>query len=187
MRAIAFLEYGAILGGLVAMAAGHFFVAPKAFHLGVFLVGAGLALGGLESLFTRRMSFRFAGDAAERYEGAPALIWGSMALLAGSAVIAAAYLLSEGLGRAALDYLVRRPAPALAAAGVLIAGSGALLFFNPHGRRGVARWLLVRLPRVLLGLVLVLAGIAAVGVAAWDWFEPRTIDRLLRALPGLRR
>lgn len=185
MRGLAFLEYGAILGGVIAMIAGHLFAASKALHLGVFLVGVGLALGGMESLFTRQISFRFSADAGEGYAGTPAVIWGLMALLVGSITIAAAYLLTQGLGSAAWEHLVRRPGPALAAGGLLLTGAGALLMFNRRGRSGLWRTLLVRLPRIVAGLTLAAAGLAAIGVGIWDWLEPRTFDRLWRALPGM--
>jgi hypothetical protein len=58
MRMLAFIEFTAILIGIVGMIAGHFLVIPKGFNLGVFLVGAGIALGGLESVATRHMGFR---------------------------------------------------------------------------------------------------------------------------------
>ncbi|MGQ0522085.1 MAG: hypothetical protein ACT4P8_00305 [Betaproteobacteria bacterium] len=60
MRLLALLEYTLVIVGIIGMIAANFFFLPKGFHLGIFLVGAGLAVGGLESLFARRMSFRFA-------------------------------------------------------------------------------------------------------------------------------
>lgn len=197
MRLFAFLEYTAVIVGIIGMVASRFFFLPKGFHLGLFLIGAGFALGGLESLFARRMSFRFASHAGEGYDGAPAMIWGGMALLIGAALIGAAYLMEQGLWHTTVNRLMRRPGPGIAAAGLLVAGTGALLMFNPR-RHGIWWTLFVRIPKTLLGLLLLVAGFAAVGLGVWEWFDPhayglfsrhareyfdyRTIERLWRSL-----
>lgn len=182
MRLLTFLEYCAIVVGIIAMAAAKFFAIPKGFNLGVFLIGAGIALGGLESLATRRMSFRTSSEAGENYAGAPAVIWGLMALLVGAAVIASAYLMDAGLWQTTVNTLTRRPGPAMAGLGLVAAGAGALLMFNPSGRRGVWWTLLVRVPKTIVGLVLVVAGLAAVGLGAWEWVDPRAYDRFVRGM-----
>ena len=181
MRFFAFLEYTAVIVGVIGMIASKFFYLPKGFDLGLFLVGAGFALGGLESLFTRRMSFRFASHAGEGYTGAPALIWAGMALLIGAAFIASAYLMEQGVWRTTVNGLMRRPAPLLAAGGLILAGAGALLMFNRSGRRGVWRMLLVRIPKTMVGLVLVVAGLAGVALGVWEWLDPRSFERIARA------
>jgi len=156
MRFFAFLEYTAVIVGVIGMIASKFFYLPKGFDLGLFLVGAGFALAGLESLFTQRMSFRFASHAGEGYAGAPALIWAGMALLIGAAFIASAYLMEEGLWRTTVNGLMRRPAPLLAAGGLIAAGAGALLMVNPR-QHGIWWTLFVRVPKTLLGLLLIAA------------------------------
>ena len=180
MRLLTFLEYCAIVVGIIAMAAAKLFAIPKGFHLGLFLVGAGIALGGLESLATRRMSFRTASDAGANYAGAPAVIWGLMALLVGAAVIASAYLMDAGLWRSTVSYLTRRPGPVMAGLGLVVAGAGALLMFDRSGRRGLWRTLLVRVPKTIVGLVLVVVGLAAVGLGVWEWLNPKAFDRVAR-------
>ena len=183
MRLIAFIEYAALVIGVIAMIAGPFFALPRGFHLGVFLVGAGIALGGIEALATRRMCFRAAEDAYEAYAGAPAMIVGMMALIVGTGVIAAAYLLADGQWHATMAYLARRPAPVLVAAGLLLAGAGALMMLNPQGRRGLAWTLLVHLPMSLGGLILVAGGLAGIGLGVWEWLEPLAFDRFVGKLP----
>lgn len=183
MRLIAFTEYAALVIGLIALIAGHFFELPKGVHLGVFLIGAGILLGGLESIVTLQMGFRLSEDAYEDYAGPPALIVGGMALLVGAGLIAAAYLLAEEQWYAALNYLARRPAPVLAAAGVLLSGLGLLMMLNPQGRMGLAWTLLVRVPRWLLGFVVVAAGFAGLGLAVWEWLEPLAFDAFVSRLP----
>jgi uncharacterized membrane protein YidH (DUF202 family) len=182
MRLLTFLEYCAVVVGIIGIAAAQWFALPKGFHLGVFLIGAGIALGGLESLATRRMSFRTSSEAGEDYAGAPAVIWGLMALLVGAAVIASAYLMDAGLWRTTVNYLTRRPGPVMAGLGLVVAGAGALLMFNRSGRRGVWRMLLVRIPKTVVGLVLVVAGLAGVALGVWEWFDPKDFDRIARGM-----
>lgn len=183
MRLIAFIEYAAVIIGLIALIAGHFFQLPKGVHLGVFLIGAGMLLGGLESIVTLRMGFTFSEDAYEAYAGTPALIVGVMAFLIGAGVIATAYLLAEGQENAAANYLARRPAPVLIAGGVLLCCAGVLMMLNPQGRFGWAWTLVVRVPRWLLGFVVLGAGIAAIGLGVWEWVEPLAFDEFVGKLP----
>jgi uncharacterized membrane protein YidH (DUF202 family) len=183
VRLIAFIEYAAVIAGIAGIIAGRFFGLAKGFDLGVFLVGAGIALGGLESVVTQRMGFRSSEDAGEAYAGAPALIVGFMALLIGIAVIASAYLLAEGLWPRTAGYLARRPAPLLAAAGALAIGAGVLMVLNPRGRSGWVWRLVVYVPRSLLGVLLVGAGIAAIAAGALEWLDPQAFADLARKLP----
>ena len=183
MRLIAFLEYVAVVIGVVAMIAGHFFALPKAFHLGVFLVGAGIALGGIEALFTRRMPFRPSQDAYENYAGAPALIVGLMALVVGAGAIASAYLLDMAQWHATVHSLMRRPAPLLGVAGLFLIGIGVLMTLNPLGRHSWAWRILVYAPRIALGILVIAAGIAVSGLGAWEWLEPEAFDVFVAKLP----
>jgi hypothetical protein len=179
VRLIAFVEYAAVVVGIIGMIAGRFFALPKGFDLGVFLIGAGIALGGIEALLTQRMCFRPSEDAYEDYAGAPAVIVGLMTLLVGAGVIGAAYLLADGLWASTVSQLMRRPAPLLIAAGLLLIGIGVLMMLNPRGRVGLAWTLLVRVPRSLLGFLLVVAGLAAIGLGGWEWLEPLAYDRFV--------
>lgn len=183
MRIVAFVEFAAVIIGIIAVIAGEYFALARGVHLGVFLIGAGIALGGLESVYTRRMCFRAAEDAYEDYAGAPALIVGLMALIIGTGIIASAYLLADGLWHATVYRLARRPAPVLIAAGLLLIGSGVLMVLNPRGRRSLAWTILVRAPRSLLGIILALGGLAGIGLGAWEWLEPQAFDRFVRILP----
>jgi hypothetical protein len=187
VRLIAFIEFAAVIIGVIAMFAGQFLALPKGFHLGVFVTGAGIAFGGIEAIATRRMCFRASEDAYEAYAGAPALIAGMMALLVGTALIATAYLLAEGQWHTTVNYLMRRPAPVLIAAGLLLMGIGALMMLNPEGRRGLAWTLLVYFPRSLAGFVLVVGGLAGIGLGVWEWLEPLAFDGLVRKLTTVGR
>jgi hypothetical protein len=183
VRLIAFFEYVAVLIGVVAMIAGQLFALPKAFHLGVFLVGAGIALGGIEAIFTRRMPFRPADDAYENYAGAPAMIVGLMALVVGAGAIASAYLLDMAQWHATVHSLMRRPAPLLAVAGLFLIGIGVLMTLNPQGRHGWVWRILVYAPRSAVGILVIAAGIAVIGLGAWEWLEPKAFDAFVAKLP----
>jgi len=177
MRLLAFVEYSAIAVGVVGIAAGQEFGKPEALHLGVFLVGAGIALGGLESVATRTMGFRFAERAAERHADAPAVIFGLMALLVGAATIGAAYLLADASWTRTLEILRRRPGPVYAAAGFMIAGIGLLLIMDAWRREGTVWRLLVGIPETLVGGILLVVGSGAIGAGAWQWYEPQSFTR----------
>lgn len=168
MNLLGFIELAALVIGVIAAIAGEFFGLHKGLHLGVFLIGAAFALGGLESLGTRRMCFRLSEDAGEAYAGTPAVAVGIVVLMIGAAAIAAAYLLSDGLFHSALARLSRRPAPALAAGGVLLACAG-LFFMTAMGIVGR-----------LFGALLLLAGIAGVALGAWEWTDPAAFDEFAR-------
>jgi len=185
MRFLALLEYAAIVLGATGLVASKIFLAPKAFHLGLFLIGAGLAVGGLEAAVSRQWSLRFRADAAEAYAGWPSIVWGMMLLVAGGGFIAAAYLMDAGRWSAMIAHLGRRPGPLLAAAGLLLTGSGALALFEPRRPHG-GRSLPARLVRWMLALALLLAGLAAMAAGLLEWMEPQAFQRLLRALPSLR-
>lgn len=182
MRFLAFIEFAAVIVGVIAVIAGHFFALPKGAYLGIFLVGAGITLGGFESVATHRMGFRTSEDQYEVYAGAPAVIFGLMALLIGSGIVANAYLLNDGLWYSTLQHLTRRPAPLLITVGLLIIGVGALMTLNPRGRVGLAWTLLVRAPRWLLGVVLALVGLASIALGVWEWLDPPDFDRFTRSV-----
>jgi hypothetical protein len=183
MRLIAFLEYAAVVIGIVAMIAGKFFALAKGFHLGVFLVGAGIALGGIEGAFTRRMPFRPSDDAFENYAGLPALIVGLIALTIGAGTIWAGYLLEQAQWHAMVQYLMRRPAPLLAAAGMFSIGVGVLMLLNPLGHHSWVWRILVYAPRAAVGILVIAAGVAGISLGAWEWQDPKAFAAFVEKLP----
>lgn len=188
MRLTAFLQYAALVIGALGMLAGHFFALPKGFNLGVFVAGAGFALGGIDALVTRRMPFRPSDDVYENYAGPPAVIVGLMVLAVGAAMIASAYLLDNDQWRATLNYLRRHPAPLLAAAGLVLVGFGVLMMLNPQGRSGWIWRILVYFPRWLAGVVVLAAGVALLVLGAWEWLYPQSAQAFIRgAVASLQR
>ena len=173
MRIAGFIEYAALVVGGVGMLASHTFDQPRGFQLSLCVVGTGIVLGGLESVFTGRSGFRWANDSGEAYAGTPAIVWGLMLLTVGCAVIGSAYLIAEGSWATAVSHLARRPGPALVVGGLLLAGSGFLLILTSRGRASVAWMLLIRVPKVLVGFVLLNLGYLAVLLGIWEWLDPR--------------
>lgn len=88
------------------MIAGGYLALPRRFRFGVFLIGAGILLGGLESIVTRRMEFRVSDDAFEAYAGAPVLIAAGL-LVIGIGVLMMLY--PHGRSGLAWTLLVRVP------------------------------------------------------------------------------
>lgn len=183
MRLLSFLEIIAVIIGSIGMIAGQFFGLTKGFNLGVFVAGAGLALGGLDSLVTRRMVFRPSDEVYENYAGTPALIVGLMVLAVGAGMIAAAYLLDQDRWHLTVNYLMRRPAPLLALGGLFLIGVGVLMMLNPQGRSSWVWRILVYFPRSLAGLVVIAAGLALIGIGVWEWLEPQAAHAFIRTLP----
>ena len=177
MRIVGFVEYSALVVGGLGLLASHTFSQPKGFQLSLCVIGAGIVLGGLESIFTGRGGFRWASDSGDAYAGAPSFVWGLMLLAVGGAVIAAAYLLADGSWSSVVGQLMRRPGPALIVAGLLLAGAGFLLLV-PRGRSGAAWAVLVRIPKTLAGIVLLNLGYVAVALGAWEWLDPRGFEQV---------
>ena len=183
MRLVAFIEYAAVVIGIVGMIAGHFFHRPKFFLLGVFLFGAGFAFAGLMAVFTRRMAFRPADDAFEAYAGLPALIVGLMALAVGAGAIGSAYLLDLGQWHATVNHLMRRPAPLLAVGGLFFIGIGILMLLNPQGHHSWVWRILVYVPRSTVGILVIAAGVAGMVLGTWEWRDPNGFNAFAADLP----
>jgi hypothetical protein len=186
VRILALIEYAAIAIGIVAMIAGRFFDLHKGFELGIFLIGAASALGGIEGVVTQRMGLRSAEESYEVYAGTPALIVGILLLLAGAATIGAAYLIADGLWHSTILHLKMRPGSLLVASAVLLIGIGVLPMLNPRGSGGALWTLLVYVPRAFAGSILVLAGIVALALGAWESLDPRAFDDFVAKLPSWR-
>jgi hypothetical protein len=163
----------AIVIGAIAIFAGRHYALAKGVHLGILLIGAGLAMGGIESLYSRRMSLRFSEDAAEGYSGFRALVWGMMLLLAGAALIGYAYMLDVGVWPRAERLLKQNPGIVHIAAGMLLAGFSVLLFTDLDANRNRWQTLLLRVPRVILALLVLTCGVAGISAGAWQIADPQ--------------
>lgn len=177
MRIATFIAYCLmVLGAIGGFAANHFSL-PKGLYLGIFCVGAGLLVGALESLITRRMSLRAWDQTAAAYDGVPAVIWGVMLAMVAGCFIGAAYAMNAGRWKVVTAYLAQQPAPRYALAGLLLLGAGVLAFVNPHDARPWWKILFFRLPRVLFAVLVTGAALIALACAAWAWFDVRDFQK----------
>ena len=183
MRLVSFLAYIGLVIGAVGMLAGQFFGQAKGFNLGMFMAGAGFGIAGTDALITRRMPFRPSDDVYENYANLPAVIVGAMVFAVGAAMIGAAYLLDNEQWYSTVNYLTRRPAPLLAAGGLFFVGIGVLMMLNPQGRSSWAWRLLVYFPRSLIGLVVIAAGLAVIGLGVWEWLQPDAFRAFIKTVP----
>ena len=180
MRLLTFLEYAAIVVGAIAIYAGGHYALAKGVHLGIFLIGVGLAVAAIESLYSLRMSLRFSEDAAEGYSGFPAIVWGMMLLLVGGALIGYAYLLDVGLWPRAEHLLKRYPAIEYIVAGLFLAGFSVLLFTDTNANRKLWQTLLLRVPRVIIAVLVLTLGIVTITAGAWQIADPQGYAKVER-------
>lgn len=182
MRLLTFLEYTAIVIGVIAIFAGRHFGLANGVHIGIFVIGAGIAVAGLESLYTRQMSLRLSEAAA--YDGIPALVWGAMLLLLGGAIIGYAYLLDAGTWPRVVRFLQQYPGIVYAVAGLYLVGLSVLLFADPGSQRKWWQTLLFRVPRVIAAVLALTIGIAAIGAGAWQFVDREGYAKVERDLRG---
>lgn len=178
MGLLTFLEYAAIAIGAIAILAGQHFAMANGVHLGILLIGAGIAAGGIESLYTRGMSLRF--SEAPAYDGFPAIVWGLMLLLVGGSLIGYAYLLDSGTWPRAANLLKQYPGVVYVAAGLLLLGFSVLLFTDAGAQRKLWQTLLFRVPRVILAVLVLVCGVAGVVSGGWQIADPKSFAQVER-------
>ena len=178
-----FVEYCALIAGIVAVAQGRQSASERGVALGILIIGATLLLAGLVSIFTRRMSFRFLGSASTGYAGATALITGMMQVIVGGLAVAAAYALATRVWQASLDALSENPWPLLIPLGLLLIGAGLLLARRSSSYAGPSGTLLFIVPKTLAGLAALGAGAAVLVGWGWKIYDPTTFDSFVRLVP----
>jgi hypothetical protein len=177
MRISAFVEYALLGVGILGVAGGKLFGLPKGVELGIALVGLGFALAGLEAIISRQMSMRFSDYGWDDWMGAPAVIVGMMQLLIGLALVGSAYALNFGQWTRLLNFLSHRPGPLLAGIGLLVLGLGLVIIIVADRYGGKLRFIFVGLPRIAIGVVFLVAGIAIVAAGTWEWFHHPSFER----------
>ena len=192
MRLLTFLEYGAILTGAIGLLASTQFDVLKDSHLGLYLIGGGLAFAGAEALYSREMSLLFSGETAPRHSGFPAILWGLMLLCVGVACIGYAHLSDSGGWPQAAAKLALYPGGSYVAAGLLMIGISILMYVDSGSTRNWLSTLLLRVPRVLLAIVLLIVGITVTAGGTWQLldapgfavFQASAKSRIDKALEG---
>ena len=178
-----FVEYCVLFAGIYYIVEGRRAAAEQQVALGIGLVGAALLLGGLASIVTKRMSFRFYRSARTSYSGATTLIAGMMQLIVGSLTVAAAHALWTHAWQARLDALLTNPWPLLIPLGLLLIGAGLLLVRRSGGYVGFLGTVLFTLPKTLIGIVVLGAGAALLAGWAWNIYDPQAFLGFVRSLP----
>ena len=184
MSLLTLIEYAAIVIGAIAIFIGQHTALAKGVHLGIVVIGAGLAVAGIESLYSRRMSLRFSEDAAEGYSGFPALVWGAMLLLVGAAFIGWAYLLEAGDWHVAEAFVKHNPGIVYIVVGLFLAGLSVLLFRDTNANRKLWQTLLMRVPRVLVAVIALVGGLTVTGAGAWRMVDPPGYAQVERQARG---
>ena len=174
MRLLTFLEYAAILAGAIGLLASTHFDVLRDSLLGIYLIGAGLALAGAEALYSREMSLLYTGETAPRHSGFPAIVWGLMLLCVGGALIGYASLTEARIWPRVATTLQQYPGWSYLAAGLLMVGFSILLLVDSGGARGWLRTLLLRVPRVAFAAAILLGGIAVAAGGAWQLLDAQS-------------
>jgi hypothetical protein len=178
-----FVEYCALISGIFVVWTGWQSAAERHIALGVGLVGGALLLGGLASIVTKRMSFRFYADPRSGHAGAAAIIAGLMQLIAGGLAVAAAQALATHTWQARLDGLVVNPWPVLIPLALLLICAGLLMMRRSGDRVGPLGTVLYVVPKTLIGFAALGAGVAILGGGGWNIYDPQGFQSFLGQVP----
>jgi hypothetical protein len=178
-----FIEYCALISGIFFVWTGRQSAAERDLALGVGLVGGALLVGGLASIVTRRMSFRFYVDPRAGHAGAAAIIAGLMQLIAGGFAAAAAHALATHTWQARLDALHANPWPLLIPLALLLICAGLLMMRPSSGRVGPLGTALFLVPKTLIAIAALGAGAAILGGWGWKIYDPQAFQSFLSLVP----
>jgi hypothetical protein len=183
LNLLPFVEYCVLAAGIFFIVEGRRSAAERDVALGILLVGVALLLGGLASIVTKRMSFRFYRSARTSYAGATALITGVMQVIVAGLAVATAYALATHVWQANLDALLTNPWPLLIPLGLLLIGAGLLLVRRSSSYFGPLGTVLFILPKTLIGLAALGAGASVLVGWAWKIYDPQAFLSFVRLIP----
>jgi len=183
LNLLPFLEYCALISGTFVVWMGWQSAAERDVALGVGLVGGALLVGGLASIVTRRMSFRFHVHPHAGYAGAWAIIAGLMQLIAGGLAAAAAHAFATHTWQARLDALHANPWPVLIPLSVLLICAGLLMMRRSSDRVGPLGTALFVVPKTLIGFAALGVGAGILGGAGWQIYDPQGFQSFLGLVP----
>ena len=141
-------------------------------------------VGGLASILTRRMSFRFFFDPRAGHAGAPAIIAGLMQLIAGGLAAAATHALATNTWRARLDFLHTNPWPLLIPLALMMICAGLLMIRPSSDRVGPLGTMLFVVPKTLIAVSALVTGVSIIGGWGWKIYDPQAFQSFLSAVPG---
>lgn len=173
-----------LISGVVAWLVRGQYEQPWQLTLALLLSGLGLVAGGLETLLTQRgRLLDWLGQEGDDW-GFAFYPWAVVFFLAGLALLLAGILRSLGIASAFGAYLSQRPGVALFAGGIALFSAGLATVIGPASWRVTPVAFIIRLPSRLLGLVLTVAGLAAVILGLFEFLAPEAFDAWLQALLG---
>ena len=183
LNLLPFVEYCALFAGIYFAWTGWQAAAERDVALGVGLVGGALLVGGLASIVSKRMSFRFHVNPHAGYAGAWAIIAGLMQLIAGGLAAAAAHAFATQTWQARLDALQANPWPLLIPVALLLICAGLLMLRRSSDRVGPLGTVLYVVPRALIAVAALGAGAAILGGFGWKIYDPEAFQSFLAFLP----
>ncbi len=183
LNLLPFVEYCALVSGIYFVWTGRQSAAERDVALGVGLVGGALLVGGLASIITRRMSFRFYVDPRAGHAGAWAIIAGLMQLIAGGLAAAAAHALATNIWQARLDALHANPWPLLIPLSLLLICAGLLMVRPFSDRVGPLGTALFVVPKTLIGFAALGIGAAILGGWSLKIYDPQAFQNFLSLVP----
>jgi hypothetical protein len=183
LNLLPFVEYCVLAAGIFFLVDGRRSAAEQHVTLGILLVGVALLLGGVASIVTKRMSFRFYRSARTSYSGATTLIAGMMQVIVGGLAVATAHALATHVWQARLDALLTNPWPLLIPLGLLLIGAGLLLMRRSSNYVGPLGIVLFILPKTLTGVAVLGAGAAILVGWAWKIYDPQAFLSFVRVVP----
>jgi hypothetical protein len=184
LNLLPFVEYCALISGIFIVTAGRKSASEQDVALGMLLVGAALLLGGLASIVTKRMSFRFYASVRAGYAGAAALIAGMMQVIVGGLAVAAAHALATHAWQARLDALLANPWPVLIPLALLLIGAGLLLARRSSSYVGPLGTVLFIVPKTLTAVAALGAGATLLAGWAWKIYDPQAFHAFVSLVPA---
>jgi hypothetical protein len=181
MTMLNWMEVSAALLGFLALFAGNRLSMPVLQNGGLALCGAAFLVGGVEAILTRRIAIVLSRRRNENYRGLGAILYGIIFLIMGAAMVVLAMILHLDAGQTIFHKLVERPGFGLLAVGTLfLLWAGVALIGSMESRQGpgweVALNLLVS--RMLPGLILVVLGLAILGIGLLEIVAPAGFDEM---------
>jgi hypothetical protein len=175
--------------GLVIVALGSEFESALLINIGALALGAGLLAVGTRIFLRPELRFWNAGLSIYQRDAAMGeYAWALAAALGGYALLFGGVRLL-GWEEAAENFLRARPGAAIFAGGALVAAASARMVLRPFTVKswsGVAE-LILTIPMRLIGVIIGLAGLAAILLGVFEMLFPAGFDRwwagVLESLP----
>lgn len=183
MTRVSWIQIGFIVLGVLLMVGGDRLGIPTLLHAGLALIGLGFIVGGGEAIVTRRYALQRRGFSDATYYGPGAVLYGIVLVWIGVWVISVAGVLFLDVGQAVFRSVIRRPGFVMVnVAVVLFASSGVILSGAIETRPGPEAGWFLRLISVVFrsipAMVMLLLGVALLGLGALEIVAPATFDQM---------